>query len=222
MVENSVPVDLGFAPWRQSTGSNTAISADAAALINEVGTAELSHNILAGVKGQGSAYFAGKRLAMYAGIIYALHDITKNVTIALSGLQGLKDALALFVNNEQAEKIVYDTVWGGVVTSAGYSNPGADFGATVYADHHFHYGYFVSAAAIIADLDPTWLQNGDNKAWVNTLVRDFANPTGDDDFPFSRAFDWYHGHSWSGGLIEQVQTAKTKSPRLKIPWQATP
>jgi endo-1,3(4)-beta-glucanase len=41
-------------------------------------------------------------------------------------------------------------------------------------------------------------------AWVNMLVRDFANPVCDADFPFSRAFDWYHGHSWAKGLFESA------------------
>jgi endo-1,3(4)-beta-glucanase len=36
------------------------------------------------------------------------------------------------------------------------------------------------------------------------LVRDFANPICDDDFPFSRAFDWFHGHSWAKGLFESA------------------
>lgn len=200
MVEDYVPVDMDFAPWRPDTGSNTAVSADAAALINDVGISELSQNILLQVSGQESMYFAGKLLAKYAGIIYTLHDITKNASLALSGLQGLKDAFALFVDNRQRWPLVYDTVWGGVVTSAGYDNLGADFGATKYTDHQFHYGYFVHAAAIIAYLDPSWLLTGTNKEWVDMLVRDYANPAGDDKFPFSRGFDWYNGHSWSGGL----------------------
>src|SRR5699024_11485837 len=39
--------------------------------------------------------------------------------------------------------------------------------------------------------------------WVNMLIRDAGNPASDDAlFPFSRAFDWYHGHSWAKGLFE--------------------
>jgi len=34
------------------------------------------------------------------------------------------------------------------------------------------------------------------------LIRDYANPsTSDSYFPFSRSFDWYHGHSWAKGLF---------------------
>jgi len=82
---------------------------------------------------------------------------------------------------------------------------GQDFGNTYYNDHHFHYGYFVYAAAVIAYLDPDWLDQGNNKAWVNMLIRDYNNPSAEDTaFPVSRSFDWYHGHSWAKGLFESA------------------
>ena len=35
------------------------------------------------------------------------------------------------------------------------------------------------------------------------LVKDACNPITDGQFyPFSRCFDWYHGHSWAHGLYE--------------------
>ena len=38
---------------------------------------------------------------------------------------------------------------------------------------------------------------------MNTLLRDAANPVSSDPyFPQSRAFDWYHGHSWAKGLFD--------------------
>lgn len=36
---------------------------------------------------------------------------------------------------------------------------------------------------------------------MNTLVKDACNPITDGQlFPFSRGFDWYHGHSWAHGV----------------------
>lgn len=78
---------------------------------------------------------------------------------------------------------------------------GADFGNSFCNDHHFHYGYFLYTAAVIGYLDPSWLQGAD-KAFVDMLARDFASPTNDQFFPFSRSFDMYHGHSWAKGLFE--------------------
>ena len=95
--------------------------------------------------------------------------------------------------------------WGGVVSSATYAtgDPGADFGNSYYNDHHFHYGYFIYAAAVIGYLDPAWVQP--NKGYVNMLVRDVANPSGQDKyFPVWRCFDWFHGHSWAHGLFETL------------------
>jgi len=71
----------------------------------------------------------------------------------------------------------------------------------LHQDHHFHYGYFLYAAAVIGYLDPPWLDQGTNRDWVNMLARDFANSVSDDLYPFSRSFDWYHGHSWAQGLF---------------------
>jgi endo-1,3(4)-beta-glucanase len=93
--------------------------------------------------------------------------------------------------------------WGGIVSSGSYvtGDPGVDFGNTYYNDHHFHFGYFIYTAAVIGHLDPSWLSA--NKGYVNTMVRDIANPSSDDGFfPVYRAFDWYHGHSWAHGLYE--------------------
>lgn len=46
-----------------------------------------------------------------------------------------------------------------------------------------------------------------NRDWVNTLVRDAASPIAahvDGYFPFSRSFDWFHGHSFAKGLFESA------------------
>ncbi|KAF5099705.1 hypothetical protein D0Z03_000966 [Geotrichum reessii] len=85
------------------------------------------------------------------------------------------------------------------------NDPMADFGSSYYNDHHFHYGYLIHAAAVIGKLDGdlnsgTWVR--DNKEFVNSLVRDVANPSeADKYFPMWRMFDWYAGHSWAKGLF---------------------
>ena len=71
-------------------------------------------------------------------------------------------------------------------------------------------GYFIYTAAVIAYLDPNWLTF--NKDWVNTLVRDAANPSLQDNmFPFSRMFDWFHGHSFAKGLFESADSKDEES-----------
>ena len=144
-------------------------------------------------------------MAKFAGIVYAMHDLLRDVAAARVGLSKLQIAFAVFAANKQRYPLVYETGWGGIVSSAAYvtGDLNADFGNTYYNDHHFHYGYFIYTAAVIGYLDPSWVLA--NKAFVNTLVRDIANPSTEDHFfPVSRNFDWYHGHSWAHGLYESA------------------
>jgi endoglucanase Acf2 len=67
-------------------------------------------------------------------------------------------------------------------------------------DHHFHYGYFIKAAAEVARRDPAWADDARWGGMVKLLIRDIANPRRDDpQFPFLRALDPYAGHSWASG-----------------------
>ena len=74
------------------------------------------------------------------------------------------------------------------------------FSASGMNDHHFHYGYWLMAAAHIAKRDPGWLSPDRWGKMVNLIVRDIAtSERGRDDFPFIRNFDPYEGHSWARG-----------------------
>ena len=213
LTEPDLPIDMTFDPWSPSQGSITKLSQAAIEAINIAGTSELSENISSQTN-TGSLYYDGKALAKFAAIVYVLHDLADNVTLALTGLESLENAFALHVNNHQTFPLVYDTQWGGAVSISTYldGNPGDDFGNTYYNDHHFHYGYFLYTAAVIGYLDPSWLDQGTNKAWVNMLVRDYANSIPDDPYyPFSRMFDWYHGHSWAEGLFESFDGKNEES-----------
>ena len=64
-------------------------------------------------------------------------------------------------------------------------------------DHHFHYGYFVGAAAAVASQNPGWYKAYLEPA-VKALIRDYANNNkADNMFPFARHKDWYTGW-WRG------------------------
>lgn len=204
MIELDMPTNMTFAPWIAADGSTAAIPASAVAKINAAGTSELAQDMNA-QSNLNSMYYSGKALSKFATAIYAIHDLTGDTALASSGLEKLKTAYAVFANNKQQYPLVYESAWGGVVSSAAYvtGNSGEDFGNSYYNDHHFHWSYFVYAGAIIGYLDPTWIPA--NKDWVNTLVRDAGNPVANDQyFPFSRSFDWFHGHSWAKGLFDSA------------------
>lgn len=71
-------------------------------------------------------------------------------------------------------------------------------------DHHFHYGYWILAAATVARHDPGWAAASRWGGMVDTLVADIATAErGRRDFPFLRNFDPYEGHSWASGLADR-------------------
>ena len=66
--------------------------------------------------------------------------------------------------------------------------------------HHFHYGYFIKAAAEAARRDPAWAADERWGGMVKLLIDDVACPDrADRRFPFLRNFDPYAGHSWASG-----------------------
>jgi endoglucanase Acf2 len=88
-----------------------------------------------------------------------------------------------------------------VGTVLGY--PEEYFSVSAMNDHHFHYGYWIMAAAHIARRDPEWASNAQWGGMVNLLVRDIATSQRKrKDFPFLRNFDVYEGHSWARGNSE--------------------
>lgn len=48
-------------------------------------------------------------LAKFAGIVYTLHDIVGNTSLAQAGLNTLKQNFAVFVNNQQQYPLVYES-----------------------------------------------------------------------------------------------------------------
>jgi len=63
----------------------------------------------------------------------------------------------------------YETAWGGVISKAGANNSWVDFGNGYYNDHHFHYGYFLNIAAVIAKFDGNWLNQ--HRDYINWFAR---------------------------------------------------
>ena len=89
----------------------------------------------------------------------------------------------------------YNRAWG---TLIGY--PASYASDTQLNDHHFHYGYFIKAAAEIARRDRAWSAPDRWGGMVKLLIRDVAcADRADPMFPFLRSFDPYAGHSWASG-----------------------
>lgn len=102
-------------------------------------------------------------------------------------------------NGEVAFLFYYNSTWSSAIGyPAGY---GQDNGLN---DKQFHWGYFINAAAFVAQFSPGWAaQFGD---MVNMLVRDAAAYNRNDTmFPYLRNFSPYAGHSWVDGFANNPQ-----------------
>ena len=148
----------------------------------------------------GDPYFGGKQFSALARLALIADELNEPA-LASQYRTTLGNALEQRLAGQNGDPLVYDQTWGGLVISSGINNSGAAFGQGYYNDHHFHYGYWIYAAAAMAKDNPTWVnQWGDE---VMHLIRDVAEPSGTDPhYGFMRNKDWFVGHSWAAGLFE--------------------
>ena len=73
----------------------------------------------------------------------------------------------------------------------------ASFGSDELNDHHFHYGYILYAAAVLAKDDATLVEKYAPVA--DLLAADIGSAQATADFPQYRNFDPYSGHAWASG-----------------------
>jgi endo-1,3(4)-beta-glucanase len=133
-------------------------------------------------------------------------------------LDRLRAGTSIWLNGEAESTLLYDASWGGIVMCGcdyndqtqscnnrypdcpALTDAGSNFGAGFYNDHHFHFGYHIFAAAVVARFDSQWGREFFQRALM--LVRDIANPsTADPFFPTWRHKDWYLGFSWASGIV---------------------
>ncbi|WP_456825823.1 glycosyl hydrolase [Cellulomonas sp. P5_E12] len=71
------------------------------------------------------------------------------------------------------------------------------FGSDELNDHHFHYGYLLAAAGLLAQDDPALATK--LAPVMNLLAQDIAAAKPSAELPQLRSFDPYAGHSWASG-----------------------
>lgn len=138
------------------------------------------------------AYWEGKSFGRLASAVQIADELAKK-DIRDELLAAMKTRLEDWFDGQEPRFFYYHAPWHSLV-----GLPASYGSARELNDHHFHYGYFVAAAATIARFDPAWA-----KKWaplVNLLIQDVANhDRGDTRFPFLRHMDVYAGHSWANG-----------------------
>ena len=138
------------------------------------------------------SYWDGKNLGRNANLLEIAEQL---------GLKPERDRLLIGLENELTDwfdgaaprEFYYDKEWRSLLAF-----PSSYSSTDELNDHHFHYGYFVGAAATIARRDPKWAENFG--PFVDLLVKDVANwERSDTRYPFLRHMDVYAGHSWANG-----------------------
>jgi endo-1,3(4)-beta-glucanase len=194
---NTIPVT--FYPRKRPTTAEMSSLSMLTRLITDVQSAW-------GIATTGSYYFNGKMAQKYATLCLMANDPTivgTDTSVLKRCVSKLEAALEQYLTNGWTYKLKYDSALGGVITSQSFVTRDitSDFGNALYNDHHYHYGYWVYAAAVLNYLHPTWSRIGELNAMTTLLLRDVATPNSADKyFPKFRSFDWYRGHSYSHGL----------------------
>jgi len=165
---------------------------DKAAVVEQIKTDAASIDFAASAT---DTYFGGKMLYRAANLMTLAEQL--GVTDVAATLRtGLTAELQKWFNpkgcdTEATKCFVYDD---GIKSIIGLE---ASFGSDELNDHHFHYGYLLYAAAVVAKNDPAL---ADEFAPVaDLLVADIASSQASAEFPQYRNFDPYSGHAWASG-----------------------
>jgi endoglucanase Acf2 len=116
-------------------------------------------------------YFGGKAMANVMNVyeIAGLCGDTASQTRALNLVLNELDTYWFAPGNP---RLVYEPTWGGIVSRSSVGDFDADFGNYVYNDHHFHYGYFIYVASVLAKHEPA-LYNA-RVSYFEPILADYA------------------------------------------------
>ena len=158
-------------------------------------------------------YWGGKSLTQMAlNMMMAreMNDSTNFVTCRDKLRTALVNWLTYTPGEESMFFARYDR-WGGLV---GYNT---SYDSDTFNDHHFHYGYFVMASALLALVDKDFRDNYGQMARL--LAKDYANWDHDDTaYPFFRTLDPWAGHSFAGGMGDGNGNGQESSSEAMQGW----
>jgi endoglucanase Acf2 len=169
----------------------SGLSADDRATLSRQVAEDVTHS----ASPPADTYFGGKWLYRQAQLL-EIADQVGNRDAAAGAAQALTQALVAWTDphgcrERSAQCFVYDPTWKGVVGQA------PSFGSDEFNDHHFHYGYFLYAAGVLAQQDPAIVDR--LRPVMDLLAADIASGSDTGMTPRLRAYDVYAGHSWASG-----------------------
>jgi hypothetical protein len=161
-----------------------------------------------------AGYPIGKELTQVGTLVRFAAKVLRDQGKSESEIQNaIAPALAVLescLEKVLGEGLLYDETTGMVIESSSLGNApyyGENYNNIASQDQIFHYGYFVTAAALVADLDAAWLQKklpsgaGTYRDVVDCVVRNVSCPsTTDPYFAPWRSMNWSQGHATASGL----------------------
>ena len=142
----------------------------------------------------GDTYWGGKGLTQMAHYMTFALQMGDTATFRMAK-QRLKEVLIDWYTYTPGEERFYFarySRWGALI---GFDT---SYDSDTFNDHHFHYGYFIYASAILCLLDDEFREQYGPMA--REVARDYANWQRSADEPWFRTLDPYCGHSFAGGL----------------------
>lgn len=143
----------------------------------------------------GDTYWGGKGLVQMA-LNMTFAKETGNTAQYETSKKKLRDSFVDWLTYTPGENntfFSYYPRWGAML---GFD---VSYDSDAFNDHHFHYGYFTYAAALLCMEDKEFA--ADYGELLTMIAKDYANwDRNDSRFPLMRTLDLWNGHSWAGGL----------------------
>lgn len=182
-----------YAPTLQPTGELdvTGIDGDR----RDAVLAQLEKDVAGTEAFASDTYFGGKHLYRAATLVRLGESLGADDVVAELRTR-VADALREWAEPDGCEErdarcFVYDEAARSVMGRT------ASFGSDELNDHHFHYGYLLSAAGLLGADDPDLVD--DLRPVMDALAADIAAAQPSDELPQLRTFDPYAGHAWASG-----------------------
>lgn len=144
-----------------------------------------------------NTYDSGKKMNRAIQVMEAAEECgdTESAAELLRGLEAELADWFTYTGEDDEKYFYYDEEIG---TLLGF--PQSYYTVDGLQDHHFHYGYFIQAAAQVTLRDPSFAEKYGNV--IDELIGDIVTPTKNSPtarYPFLRQFSTWEGHAWASG-----------------------
>ena len=161
----------------------------------------------------GDTYWGGKGLLQMAFAMMGAREAGDEKTFRHAHAR-LREKLEDWLTWEPGEQngfFAYVPKWGGLVGES------TSYGSDAFNDHHFHYGYFTYAGALLCLVDADFAAK--YGPLLKLVAQDYANwDRAERRFPFLRTLSPWAGHSFAGGVGDGNGNGQESSSEAMQGW----